>query len=184
MLLRFICCFCLLYCFHVIILDIKFINVVMNMYKVSIGYMGIKVSECYECVHGVVCSSFFSILHPQLNWPPSQTVASPIVSTEASSEQEEAEHQPLTTPRHSKPLVSTEASSGAMICPESKREESIVKDNDKNVCPRGICIMKRPNSHTWWVSCSKCGQWYHIRCVKLTKKVAQNNSFNCKNLDT
>jgi hypothetical protein len=104
----------------------------------------------------------------------------PIVSTEASSEQEEGEHQPLTTPGHSKPLVSKEASSGAMICPESKME-SIAKDNDKNVCPRGICIMKRPNSRTWWVSCSKCGQWYHIQCVKLTKKAAQNDSFNCKN---
>ena len=34
---------------------VRFINVVMNMYKVNIiGYMVIKVSECYERVHGVV----------------------------------------------------------------------------------------------------------------------------------
>ena len=34
---------------------LRFINVVMNMYKVNIiGYMVIKVSECYEHVHGVV----------------------------------------------------------------------------------------------------------------------------------
>ena len=38
--------------------------------------MVIKVSECYERVHGVVCSSLFSISHPRLDWPPSQTVAS------------------------------------------------------------------------------------------------------------
>ena len=49
----------------------------MNMYKVNIiGYMVIKVSECCEHVHGVVCSSLFSTSHPRLDWPPSQTVAS------------------------------------------------------------------------------------------------------------
>ena len=56
---------------------LRFINVVMNMYKVNIiGYVVIKASECYEHVHGVVCSSLFSISHPWLDWPPSQTVAS------------------------------------------------------------------------------------------------------------
>ena len=70
-------------------------------------------------------------------------------STEASSKEEEGEYQALTTPGYSKPLVSMEASSGAMICPESKREKSIAKDDDKNVCPRGICIMKRPNLPPW-----------------------------------
>ena len=34
---------------------LRFINVVMNMYQVyTIGYMVIRVSECYERVHGVV----------------------------------------------------------------------------------------------------------------------------------
>ena len=36
-------------------------------------------------------------------------------------------------------LILLEASSGVMICPESKREERIVKDNDKNVFPQDIC---------------------------------------------
>ena len=95
-----------------------------------------------------------------------------------------------------KPLVSTEASSGA--CPVMDKDSTMKdvqneieqekrctvqnEDGDKNVCPRSIlCKMKKPNSRTWWVSCCKCSQWYHIRCVNLTKKKAQNESFTCEN---
>ena len=43
--------------------------------------MVMKISECYEHVHGVVCSSFFfksayRTLSSRLDWPPYQTVAS------------------------------------------------------------------------------------------------------------
>ena len=108
------------------------------------------------------------------------------------SEPEENDDQPLmtSTPRHSPPIVSTNAYSGAMICPvmqneDGDKEQEVEKENsmgneNKNRCPSNVCKMKKPNSRTWWVSCCKCGQWYHIRCVNLTKKRAQDDSFTCE----
>ena len=120
-----------------------------------------------------------------------------LVPYEISESEEEAEDQPLmtSTPRHPKlmPLVSAEVNSGAMICPvdyqnkqdSGDREECTVKDDqndqeveeegypvqhegsDKDRCPSNIYKMKKPSFRTWWVSCCKCGQWFHIRCVNL-----------------
>ena len=112
------------------------------------------------------------------------------------------------TPSHPKPMPLV-VNSGAMIClvdyqnkqdggESGDREECTMKDdqNDQKVeeegypvqhkgsdndrCPSNICKMKKPNSRTWWVSYCKCGQWFHIQCVNLTKKKAQNESFTCK----
>ena len=119
-----------------------------------------------------------------------------------SDSDEEDEQRPLMASTPKQPLVSTDASSGALICPvqlednemergpvqqkdgqcgqeDNEKEGSLAQlkgnqhqDNEKDRCPSNICKMKRPNSRTWWVSCSTCGQWFHIRCVNLTKEKA------------
>ena len=90
-------------------------------------------------------------------------------------------------------LVSLDTNSNAVIKPVRRAERSVPlqeskvteegqhEDGDKERCQSNICKMKKPNSRTWWVSCCRCGQWFHIRCVNLTKAKAQNESFTCPN---
>ena len=39
--------------------------------------------------------------------------------------------------------------------------------------------MKRESKRSWWVQCIECEQWYHIRCVNITKKEAEEHDFTC-----
>ena len=54
----------------------------------------------------------------------------------------------------------------------------------KDECPRAVCKMKGPNKQTWWVQCSEekgCGQWFHQRCVGVTKNQAETKEYLCTN---
>lgn len=90
-------------------------------------------------------------------------------------------------------LVSTDVHVNALIHPVTKNAKRTTKEKspkkksptkksptEKEQCPPGRCVMKRANKRTWWVQCVQCTQWYHIRCVKLTKKEAQDNEFTCE----
>ena len=56
--------------------------------------------------------------------------------------------------------------------------------SSKETCPKSICLMKRKNSNSWWVQCASCDQWFHIRCVKMTKQQAETTDFKCKFVDS
>ena len=58
--------------------------------------------------------------------------------------------------------------------------ESAAADN-KEICPPNLCKMKKANKRSWWVQCSvvECGQWYHQRCVGISKRVAERDNFTC-----
>lgn len=88
------------------------------------------------------------------------------------------EPQRASTPAASQgPLISIDSNSGAMFKPV----RADTKDA-KDVCPSAVCKMKRPNRRTWWVQCSEekgCGQWYHQRCVGVTKKQAATKEYLC-----
>ena len=44
----------------------------------------------------------------------------------------------------------------------------------KERCPKPLCGYKRERAGTPWVVCSMCEQWFHCRCVGLTKKMAED----------
>ena len=71
------------------------------------------------------------------------------------------------------PLISLDSDSAALIKP--------VRPNNKDICPPNFCQMKKANKRSWWVQCSgvECGQWYHQRCVGVTRKVAERDDFIC-----
>ena len=53
---------------------------------------------------------------------------------------------------------------------------------DKEKCPKSECGYKRERAGTPWVVCTKCDQWYHCRCVVLSKaKADQLPEWCCKN---
>ena len=53
---------------------------------------------------------------------------------------------------------------------------------DKEKCPSSVCGYKRERAGTPWVICTNCEQWYHCRCVGLTKKRAEElPEWCCKN---
>ena len=74
------------------------------------------------------------------------------------------------------PLVSVDSDSAALIKPQP----TSLKKN-KEICPLNVCKMKRPNKRTWWVQCSveECGQWFHQRCVGITKEAARRDIYTC-----
>ena len=44
---------------------------------------------------------------------------------------------------------------------------------DKERCPREVCVYKRERAGVLMVECDGCNQWYHSKCVHLTKKEAK-----------
>ena len=43
-----------------------------------------------------------------------------------------------------------------------------------------MCIVvKRQTKRTWWIECSTCKQWFHQRCVKISKEKAKNDNVYC-----
>ena len=64
-------------------------------------------------------------------------------------------------------LVSTSETSEALLRPVPVHKEK---------CPKETCTYKRERDGTPWVLCSSCGQWFHCRCVGLTKQQAKKSS--------
>lgn len=52
----------------------------------------------------------------------------------------------------------------------------------KEMCPRSICTYKLVKANTPWVACSSCDQWYHCRCVHLTKKRQKHSQCGTVNI--
>ena len=51
----------------------------------------------------------------------------------------------------------------------------------KEVCPPSCCIVKREWEGTLWVQCDGCQQWYHARCIGLSRKqLTRLDTFFCK----
>ena len=46
----------------------------------------------------------------------------------------------------------------------------------KDVCD--ICERKTKSGH---VKCSKCGQWKHTKCVKISIREAEKQGYTCRN---
>ena len=46
---------------------------------------------------------------------------------------------------------------------------------DKDTCPKDICLYKRYRAgiSCRMVQCDNCKQWYHQKCVSVTKKQAE-----------
>ena len=86
--------------------------------------------------------------------------------------------QRASTPAASQsPLISLDSNSSAMFKPVRADTKA-----SKDVCPSAVCKMKRANKRTWWVQCSEekgCGQWYHQRCVGVTKNQAATKEYLC-----
>ena len=54
----------------------------------------------------------------------------------------------------------------------------------KEVCPPSCCIVKREREGTLWVQCDGCQQWYHARCIGLSRKqLTRLDTFFCKSCE-
>lgn len=70
------------------------------------------------------------------------------------------------------PLVAIRKESNALLRPIQV---------SKQKCPKDICTYKRERNGTPWLHCSNCKQWYHCRCVGLTKQQAHRlPAWDCK----
>ena len=76
-------------------------------------------------------------------------------------------------------LVSLTQNSKALIRPVKKGKGSSGASALEQ-CPKEICLMKRAHPATLWIMCENCNHWYHIRCVGVTKKQAQNSEYKFK----
>ena len=99
--------------------------------------------------------------------------------TDGAEDEAESYEGSHSTPRHPKRMKDDQ--NDQEVEEEGYPVQHMHEGSDKDRCPSNICKMKKPNSRTWWVSCGNCDQWFHIRCVNLTKKKAQNESFTCEN---
>ena len=48
---------------------------------------------------------------------------------------------------------------------------------NKDKCPKEICIVKKERAGAWWVQCTTCEQWFHQRCIKVSKKTLKNDYY-------
>ena len=73
-------------------------------------------------------------------------------------------------------LVSLISDSQAIIGPVTL---PLPESDAKSVCPKEVCVIKRQTKRTWWIECSTCKQWFHQRCVKISKEKAKNDNLYC-----
>ncbi|WFD04400.1 Transcription factor bye1 [Malassezia obtusa] len=80
---------------------------------------------------------------------------------------EPAEHAPK--PVEKRPRRATAKSSRA-----KHRAEDDVEDDEAESDDEVYCICRKSNDGSPMICCSTCGEWYHFRCIGLTKRAAED----------
>ncbi|XP_064393011.1 uncharacterized protein LOC135340449 isoform X3 [Halichondria panicea] len=83
--------------------------------------------------------------------------------------------KPASQPQSAK-ILSTNGAKRKKNCANKPQGKSAVQvaivGEDKEQCPKYVCVYKRVPRASTMIACHTCDQWFHIKCVSLSQKEA------------